>query len=98
MRVLVTGGTGYLGSAVVRAPARRGHLPMVFSRRVAPRDRSGVRAIHGDLRTRADVVAAVAHCNAVCHAGALVSLWQRRARDFDDVNVEGTRHVIEACR
>ena len=33
MRVLVTGGTGYLGSAIVRALARRGHTPVVFARR-----------------------------------------------------------------
>ena len=32
MRVLVTGGTGYLGSAIVRALARRGHSPIVFAR------------------------------------------------------------------
>ena len=33
MRVLVTGGTGYLGSAIVRALARAGHEPIAFSRR-----------------------------------------------------------------
>ena len=36
--------------------------------------------------------------DAVCHAGALVSIWQRRSEDFDDVNVVGTRHVLDACR
>ncbi|MEO7271819.1 MAG: NAD-dependent epimerase/dehydratase family protein, partial [Vicinamibacterales bacterium] len=41
---------------------------------------------------------AVGQCDAVCHAGALVSLWRRRSRDFDEVNVNGTRHVLDACR
>ncbi|MFL5515112.1 MAG: NAD-dependent epimerase/dehydratase family protein, partial [Gemmatimonadales bacterium] len=97
LRVLVTGGSGYLGSAIVRALARRGHQPMAFSRHSLT-SRTTLRAIRGDLRSRADVEAAVGQCDAVCHAGALVSLWRRRSRDFDDVNVDGTRHVIEACR
>lgn len=96
MRVLVTGGSGYLGTAIVRALTRRGHQPLAFSRHAVAAD--GAVAIRGDLRSRADVEAAVAQCDAVCHAGALVSLWRRRPRDFDDVNVEGTRHVLDACR
>ncbi|MEO7274953.1 MAG: NAD(P)-dependent oxidoreductase, partial [Vicinamibacterales bacterium] len=97
MRVLVTGGSGYLGSAIVRALARRGHQPVSFSRHPPPSP-TPVRAIVGDLRSRADVEAAVGQCDAVCHAGALVSLWRRRSRDFDEVNVNGTRHVLDACR
>jgi nucleoside-diphosphate-sugar epimerase len=96
MRVLVTGGTGYLGSALVRALERRGHSPLVFVRPQSTRETSG-RSIRGDLRSREDVDAAVREVDAVCHAGALVSIWRRRHEDFDDVNVTGTRHVIDAC-
>ena len=97
LRVLVTGGSGYLGSAIVRALVRRGHRPIVFSRQPLT-SHADLAAIRGDLRSRADVESAVRQCDAVCHAGALVSLWRRRSRDFDDVNVDGTRHVLEACR
>jgi NAD+-dependent farnesol dehydrogenase len=96
MRVLVTGGTGYLGSALVRALARRGHTPLVFSRQDARTD-TRIPLRRGDLRSRTDVDAAVRDVDAVCHAGALVSIWRRRRQDFDDVNVTGTRHVIDAC-
>jgi nucleoside-diphosphate-sugar epimerase len=94
MRVLVTGGRGYLGSAIVRALIRRGHSPIVFSRNADAR----VPSIEGDLRSREDVVAAVRQADAVCHAGALVSVWQRRREDFDDINVKGTGHILDACR
>jgi nucleoside-diphosphate-sugar epimerase len=94
MRVLVTGGRGYLGSAIARALNRRGHSPVVFSRHPA----DGGQSIQGDLRSRGDVWSAVGQVDAVCHAGALVSVWQKRRQDFDDVNVTGTQHVVDACR
>jgi nucleoside-diphosphate-sugar epimerase len=97
MRVLVTGGTGYLGSAIVRALVKRGHEPIVFARRVSDVG-GGVRAIAGDLRSRPSVEDAVAQADAVCHTGALVSLWRQQPSDFDDVNVLGTWHVLDACR
>jgi NAD+-dependent farnesol dehydrogenase len=94
MRVLVTGGTGYLGSAIVRALGRRGHSPIVFSRHPD----TNVPSLRGDLRFRQEVDAAVRQVDAVCHAGALVSIWQKRRDAFDEVNVAGTRHVLETCR
>jgi NAD+-dependent farnesol dehydrogenase len=96
MNVLVTGGTGYLGCAVVRALAHAGHQPIVFSRHPAASDLPGVR-FDGDVRDARAVDAAVRRADAVCHAAALVSVWQKRSADFDDVNVRGLENVLEAC-
>jgi farnesol dehydrogenase len=92
--VLVTGGTCYLGQAVVRSLASRGHEPVVFARTA---EQSGLpgRLINGDVRDRTALGHAIEGCEAICHMAALVSLWRRRARDFDDVNVGGLRHVLE---
>ena len=96
MKVLVTGGTGYLGSAIVRAFASCGHQPFVFARRAGDVTLPGV-AVKGDVRDRRAVEDAVRQVEAVCHTAALVSLWQRRASDFDDVNVGGLQTVLDTC-
>jgi NAD+-dependent farnesol dehydrogenase len=93
MNVLVTGGTGYLGQAVVRALADAGHTPVVFSRSAS---RSGLpgRLVNGDVRDRHAVFQAAEGCTAICHLAALVSVWRVRAAEFDEVTVGGLRNVL----
>src|SRR5262249_30138367 len=93
VRVLVTGGTGYVGRASVRALHARGHELVVFARSAT---RSGLpgELVDGDVRDRAALERAAAGCDAISHSAALVSIWQRRAADFDDVNVGGLRPVL----
>ena len=97
MKVLVTGGTGYLGRAVVSALAGRGHELVIFARGAS---RSGLpgTAVDGDIRDRAAIERAAAGCDAISHSAALVSIWRRRREDFDEVNVGGLRNVLAAAR
>ncbi|HEX5474385.1 MAG TPA: NAD-dependent epimerase/dehydratase family protein [Vicinamibacterales bacterium] len=97
MVVLVTGGTGYLGRAIVAALWRRGHEPVVFARHASG---SGVdaRTIDGDVRDTPAVVRAAEGVAAICHAAALVSVWRRDASAFDAVNVGGLQSVMAAAR
>ncbi|HMC75562.1 MAG TPA: NAD-dependent epimerase/dehydratase family protein [Vicinamibacterales bacterium] len=100
MQVLVTGGTGYLGSALVRALVRGGHEPVVFARHAtaAAARQPAVRAIDGDIRDTRAVTAAAAGVDAICHAAALVALWRRDPSEFDAVNVGGLQSVLSATR
>ena len=93
MKVLVTGGTGYLGRGVVRALAARGHDLVIFARSAS---RSGLpgTAVDGDIRDRAALGRAAAGCDAISHSAALVSIWRRRRQDFDEVNIDGLRNVL----
>jgi farnesol dehydrogenase len=93
MRVLVTGGTGYLGRASVRAFHQRGHDLVVFARSAT---RSGLPGtlVDGDVRDRVAIERAAAGCDAISHSAALVSIWRRRSADFDEVNVGGVRNVL----
>lgn len=97
MRVLVTGGTGYLGSTIVRALVRRGHDPTVFARRASASGLPG-RLVDGDVRDRPALARAAKGADAICHTAALLSVWRRRAAEFDEVNVGGLESAIAACR
>jgi nucleoside-diphosphate-sugar epimerase len=97
--ILVTGATGFLGGALARTLLSRGYGVRALGRdsaRLTVLREKGVDARRIDLRDRLAVVAACAGVDAVVHAGALSSPWGRK-RDFHDINVEGTRHVVDGC-
>ncbi|MFJ2769408.1 NAD-dependent epimerase/dehydratase family protein [Streptomyces sp. NPDC087300] len=69
MRVLVTGGAGFIGSHVVEALAARGHDPVVFDLQEEGRERPGRDVRDGDAVSRA-----LSGVDAVCHQAAMVGL------------------------
>ncbi len=98
MKVLVTGGTGFIGSHLVSALGRRGQdvRCLVRSRSSVDRLRSnGVELAWGDVADESSVARAVADVDVVYHlAGAIKAL---RASDYLRVNETGTRNVARAC-
>jgi len=108
--VLVTGATGFLGSALARELAGRGHEVHAFARASSERavlDGVPVRWHEGDLTDAPSVERAVAVvCRAgaalalepwVVHSGAVISYRTGDGELQRAVNVGGTRHVLEAC-
>ena len=93
MKVLVTGGTGYLGRLVVGALAARGHDLVIFARSASRAGLPGT-PIDGDVRDRAALERAAAGCDAISHSAALVSIWRKRREEFDEINVGGLRNVL----
>jgi nucleoside-diphosphate-sugar epimerase len=98
VRVLVTGGGGFLGRAITAALIARGDRVRVLGRSDQPALRAaGAEVWRGDVADRQVVAAAAAGCDAVVHTAAKVGSWGR-ARDYHDTNVVGTENVIAACR
>lgn len=98
MRVLVTGGGGFLGQAIVRRLLARGESVRVLQRSAVPElVRLGVDCQRGDLADSAVVDRAVAGCDVVYHVAAKAGVWGRYD-DFYRANVIGTENVLFACR
>jgi farnesol dehydrogenase len=97
VRVLVTGGSGYLGSAIVRALVRAGHEPIAYARRATSAGLPG-RAVDGDIRDTRAVTAAATDAQAIVHTAALVAIWRRDPSEFDAINVGGLQSVLAASR
>lgn len=98
MKLLVTGGGGFLGQALCRGLVERGHAVTSFQRSHAPAlDAIGVRQLRGDLADAAAVREAARGCDAVFHNAAKAGAWGTHD-SYHRANVLGTRHVLDACR
>jgi len=97
-RVLVTGGGGFLGGAIVRSLIRRGETVRSFSRGFySELEALGVEQVQGDLFDAVAVESACREVDTVFHTAAKAGVWGP-VRTFYRTNVIGTRNVIEACR
>ncbi len=97
MNILVTGGGGFLGSQIVLRLHQMGHQVTTLGRHHYPNLPPGIFQIQADLRDAEPVQKACQGMEAVFHSGALSRIWGPR-QDFEDINIGGTRHVLDACR
>src|SRR5437868_13767471 len=98
MLVLVTGGGGFLGRALIERLASLGHKVRLFSRGAYPEiEAFGVEAFQGDIRDRELIDFAVrGPVDAVFHVAAQPGIWGN-IEEYRSINVHGTQSVIEAC-
>jgi UDP-glucose 4-epimerase len=99
LRVLVTGGLGFVGHAVTRCLADAGHAPVVLTSRPNGRSRvAGVPVLQADLRDRAALRRAVEEAGpeGVCHLAALTRVRDsfEAPLEYYDVNVGGTLNLL----
>jgi nucleoside-diphosphate-sugar epimerase len=98
MKALVTGGGGFLGSAIVRKLRERGDCVRSFSRGRYPElDALGVEVCQGDIADASAIAQAALGCDVVFHVAALAGVWGPH-QDYYRVNVVGTENVVAACR
>jgi len=101
VRVLVTGGSGFIGSHVLDALAAAGDEPVIFDLVPSRHHLPGTYAtITGDLTDRETARRAVRGCDAVIHLAAVADVADVVADPIaaDRVNVHGTQMILEAAR
>lgn len=101
MKALVTGATGFVGSAVVRALLKAGVEVRVLARRdsdFSNLQQFKIDGVYGDLRDTDSLRKALAGCQQLYHVAAHYALWARNPSIFYDVNVTGTTNIMEAAR
>jgi UDP-glucose 4-epimerase len=101
VRVLVTGGAGFIGSHVVDRLAAHGHEPVIFDLIHSPHHAPAeVKTVVGDLADRDATRRAVRGCDAVIHLAAVADVNDVVADPIraDRINVHGTQMILEAAR
>lgn len=100
MDALVTGGTGFVGANLVRELLSDGRAVRVLARSGGDRralEGCAVEVVEGDLLDRAAVARAVRGVRHVYHVAADYRLWAPDPSVLFRVNVDGTRHVLDAA-
>lgn len=100
MLTLVTGGTGFVGAAVVRLLLSEGHTVRALARRgsnLQNLDGLDIELAFGDLLDKETLRHALKGCRRLYHVGAHYSLWEPSSEVFYRVNVDGTRKLLEAA-
>jgi dihydroflavonol-4-reductase len=100
-RVLVTGGTGFIGSAVVRKLLARDATVRVLARptsKLLNLENLPVEIFRGDLLDPKSVAKAARGCQKIFHVGGDYRLWSPNPREMYATNVDGTRNVLAAAR
>ena len=96
-RIVVTGGGGFIGGALVRRLRGLGFQVRSFSRKhYAELDALGVNQVQGDLADAGRVKEAFEGSTLAFHVAAKAGIWGR-FDDFHETNVIGTRNVLQAC-
>jgi dihydroflavonol-4-reductase len=99
-RVLVTGASGFVGSAVARALVERGYHVRSLVRASSPRanlHRVDCEVVQGDMRDRESVLRALEGVRYLFHVAADYRLWARDPAEIERNNLEGTRTVMQAA-
>ena len=97
-RILVTGGSGFIGQHLVSELVGRGRQVRVLDVRLPTRPMAAVDYVEGSVLDRARVQEALADIDEVYHLAAHPGMWKRDRAEFHAINFQGTENVLAAAR
>ena len=100
MTTLVTGATGFLGSALARELLKDGRTLKLLVRKNSDTrniDDLDCEVAYGDLQDRDSLKSALTGCQTLYHTAAYYSLWSQDKKLIYDINVQGTRNILESA-
>lgn len=100
MKLFITGVTGYIGNRLLLAAINKGYTVHALVRSTSSLQLFQHPKVHyfkGDVTNYSSVVQAMAGCDAVMHAAGITQLWHKNRSLFYNVNVGGTKNVLEAA-
>lgn len=98
MRVLVTGASGFIGKHLVNSLVNKGYKVRIFVREIFPSVfPPDVEVYVGDITDAQAVISAAKNCAVIFHLAAVVSYAKKDLRSIKNVNIGGTKNIINAA-
>jgi nucleoside-diphosphate-sugar epimerase len=101
MKVFVTGATGFIGAHLVKRLSDEGITVHVLLRSIEKGQYLNFKNVHlfkGDILDLASIEKAIDGCTHVYHIAACTSVWEANPQTYHDINVIGTKNVLDASR
>jgi dihydroflavonol-4-reductase len=100
MNILITGATGFIGAYVAKRLAQTEHKLICLVRETSDArqlEKQGVKLVRGDVTDHDSVLESMRGCQWVINLANIYSFWEPRKQVFTEVNVGGTRNIMEAA-
>lgn len=99
MKIAVSGGSGHIGVNLCRELAKKGHtIRVLVHKNTKALQGIPIEAVQGDLKDTTSLSSLVHDADIVIHLAAIISIQGNRTGELFDINVEGTRKILEASR
>jgi dihydroflavonol-4-reductase len=99
MKIAVSGGNGHIGVNLCRELVKQGHnIRVLVHKNAQALQDIPLETVQGDLRNPVSVSSLVHDADIVIHLAAVISIQGNRTGELFDINVEGTRNILEASR
>lgn len=100
MNIFLTGGTGFIGTHTVKLLAQIGHKLHFLVRKTSNTSKLkeiNATLINGDLTNKESLLEGMKDCDCVINIAALYSFWEPNKKIYSDINILGTRNVMECA-